>query len=116
MYRYRNILLFAVACLIAACSSDGTLEKEPVVTDESYPMVFGSLSASSAATTRSSSSLELLHDNFKVSVWKNYGNENLQNVMDGYRVNYKAATGTTAAQWDYGQKCKHLGVAVNTEA
>lgn len=101
MYRYRNILLFAVACLIAACSSDGTLEKEPVVTDESYPMVFGSLSASSAATTRSSSSLELLHDNFKVSVWKNYGNENLQNVMDGYRVNYKAATGTTAAQWDY---------------
>ncbi len=101
MYRYRNILLFAVAWLIAACSSDGTLEKEPVAIDESYPMVFGSLSASSAASTRSSSALELLHDNFKVSVWKNYGNEKQQNVMDGYRVNYKTATASTPAQWNY---------------
>ena len=66
----------------------------PVV-DDQKPMVF-STSSSEGAATRASSPLETLHDNFKVSVWKNYGNTaSQQNVMDGYKVNY------TASKWDY---------------
>lgn len=99
MYQlYRNILHIATALLIVACSSDSTLEEEkkPVpVVDDQKPMVF-STSSSEGAATRASSPLETLHDNFKVSVWKNYGNTaSQQNVMDGYRVNY------AASEWDY---------------
>ena len=99
MYQlHRNILHIATALLIVACSSDSTLEEEkkPVpVVDDQKPMVF-STSSSEGAATRASSPLETLHDNFKVSVWKNYGNTaSQQNVMDGYKVNY------TASKWDY---------------
>ena len=99
MYQlHRNILHIATALLIVACSSDSTLEEEkkPVpVVDDQKPMVF-STSSSEGAATRASSPLETLHDNFKVSVWKNYGNTaSQQNVMDGYRVNY------AASEWDY---------------
>ena len=95
---HRDILLVAAALLVVACSSDSTLEEEkkPVpVVDDQKPMVF-STSSSEGAATRASSALEPLHDNFKVSVWKNYGNTaSQQNVMDGYKVNY------TASKWDY---------------
>ena len=99
MYQlHRNILHIATALLIVACSSDSTLEEEkkPVpVVDDQKPMVF-STSSSEGAATRASSPLETLRDNFKVSVWKNYGNTaSQQNVMDGYKVNY------TASKWDY---------------
>lgn len=99
MYQlHRNILHIATALLMVACSSDSTLEEEkkPVpIVDDQKPMVFSTLSSESAAT-RASSPLETLHDNFKVSVWKNYGNTaSQQNVMDGYKVNY------TASKWDY---------------
>lgn len=99
MYQlHRNILHIATALLIVACSSDSTLEEEkkPVpVVDDQKPMVF-STSSSEGAATRASSPLETLHDNFKVSVWKNYGKTaSQQNVMDGYKVNY------TASKWDY---------------
>ena len=95
---HRDILHIATALLIVACSSDSTLEEKrehaPLV-DDQKPMVFSSSSAKTAAT-RASSPLEPLHDNFKVSVWKNYGNTaSQQNVMDGYRVNY------AASEWDY---------------
>ena len=94
---HRDILLVAAALLVVACSSDSTLEEKrehaPLV-DDQKPMVFSSSSAKTAAT-RASSALETLHDNFKVSVWKNYGNTaSQQNVMDGYRVNY------AASEWD----------------
>ena len=95
---HRDILLVAAALLVVACSSDSTLEEKrehaPLV-DDQKPMVFSSSSAKTAAT-RASSALEPLHDNFKVSVWKNYGNTaSQQNVMGGYQVNY------TASKWDY---------------
>ena len=95
---HRDILHIATALLIVACSSDSTLEEKrehaPLV-DDQKPMVFSSSSAKTAAT-RASSALETLHNNFKVSVWKNYGNTaSQQNVMDGYKVNY------TASKWDY---------------
>ena len=104
MYRYRIIWLFAVALLTAACSSDTLLNEkhedpsEPEL-NQGPPMVFGS---SVTAKTRSSNPLETLNDNFKVSVWKSYGDATAQqNVMDGYRVNYEAATESTPAQWNY---------------
>lgn len=95
---HRDILLVAAALLVVACSSDSTLEEKrehaPLV-DDQKPMVFSSSSAKTAAT-RASSALETHHNNFKVSVWKNYGNTaSQQNVMDGYKVNY------TASKWDY---------------
>ena len=101
MNRYHILWLIASALLIAACSSDSLVEKEetPVVVDEGLPMVFGSSSA--PATTRSSTPLEALHDHFKVSVWKSYGQTAQQTVMDEYRVNYEAATASTPAQWNY---------------
>lgn len=110
MYQlHRNILHIATALLIVACSSDSTLEEEkkPVpLVDDQKPMVFSSSSAKTAAT-RASSALETLHDNFKVSVWKNYGNTaSQQNVMDGYRVNY------AAPEWDY----VDVVVGTNTQA
>lgn len=106
---HRDILLVAAALLVVACSSDSTLEEKrehaPLV-DDQKPMVFSSSSAKTAAT-RASSPLETLHDNFKVSVWKNYGNTaSQQNVMDGYRVNY------TASKWDY----VDVVVGTNTQA
>ena len=99
MYRYHSIWLFAAALLIAACSSDGTVleEKREVVVEERLPMTFSSsLTSSTAATTRSSS-LQTLYDDFKVGVWKNFGNTTQQNVMDGYQVAYSATT----SKWDY---------------
>lgn len=106
---HRDILLVAAALLVVACSSDSTLEEKrehaPLV-DDQKPMVFSSSSAKTAAT-RASSALETLRDNFKVSVWKNYGNTaSQQNVMDGYRVNY------TASKWDY----VDVVVGTNTQA
>ena len=106
---HRDILLVAAALLVVACSSDSTLEEKrehaPLV-DDQKPMVFSSSSAKTAAT-RASSALETLHDNFKVSVWKNYGNTaSQQNVMDGYRVNY------AASEWDY----VDVVVGTNTQA
>lgn len=98
MYRYHSIWLFAAALLIAACSSDGTvLEEKKEVVEERLPMTFSSsLTSSTAATTRSSS-LQTLYDDFKVGVWKNFGNTTQQNVMDGYQVAYSATT----SKWDY---------------
>lgn len=106
---HRDILLVAAALLVVACSSDSTLEEKrehaPLV-DDQKPMVFSSSSAKTAAT-RASSALETLHNNFKVSVWKNYGNTaSQQNVMDGYKVNY------TASKWDY----VDVVVGTNTQA
>ena len=56
-------------------------------------MVFGS---SPVATTRSAS-LETFYTDFKVGVWKNFGNTTQQNVMDGYKVEYNATT----SKWNY---------------
>lgn len=98
MYRYHTIWLFTAALLIAACSSDGTVsEEKKEVVEERLPMTFSSsLTSSTAATTRSSS-LQTLYDDFKVGVWKSFGNTAQQNVMDGYRVAYSATT----SKWDY---------------
>ena len=103
MYHYRHIWPLAVALFIAACSSSNdTLPEKPVVvveepekpaTDNGQPMVFGS---SPVATTRSAS-LETFYTDFKVGVWKNFGNTTQQNVMDGYKVAYNAVT----SKWDY---------------
>lgn len=104
MYHYRHIWPLAVALLIAACSSNDTLPEKPVVVvedkeepvvDNGQPLVFGS-SRSPVASTRSSS-LESFYTDFKVGVWKNYGNTTQQNVMDGYKVEYDATT----SKWDY---------------
>ena len=103
MSRFRHICFFAVALLIAACSSDKILEDKPdvpvePVENQGPPMVFGSSSAT--ANTRSSNPLETQNDNFKVNVWKSFGHAtNQQVVMDGYRVNYEAAT--DPAKWNY---------------
>ena len=103
MYHYRHIWPLAVALLIAACSSNDTLPEKPVVVvedkeepvvDNGQPLVFGS-SRSPVASTRSSS-LESFYTDFKVGVWKNYGNTTQQNVMDGYKVEYDATT----SKWD----------------
>lgn len=105
MSRFRHICFFAVALLIAACSSDKILEDKPdvpvePVENQGPPMVFGSSSAT--ANTRSSNPLETQNDNFKVNVWKSFGHAtNQQVVMDGYRVNYEAATATDPAKWNY---------------
>lgn len=103
MYHYRHIWPLAVALFIAACSSSNdTMPEKPVVVveepekpaaDNGQPMVFGS---SPVATTRSSS-LESLYTDFKVGVWKNFGNTTQQNVMDGYKVAYDATT----SKWNY---------------
>ena len=100
MYHYRHIWPLAVALFIAACSSNDTLPEKPVVeepekpaADNGQPMVFGS---SPVATTRSAS-LETFYTDFKVGVWKNFGNTTQQNVMDGYKVEYNATT----SKWNY---------------
>lgn len=102
MYHYRHIWPLAVALFIAACSSNDTLPEKPVVVveepekpaaDNGQPMVFGS---SPVATTRSAS-LETFYTDFKVGVWKNFGNTTQQNVMDGYKVEYNATT----SKWNY---------------
>ncbi len=100
MYHYRHIWPLAVALFIAACSSNDTLSEKPVVVVEepekpadSQPMVF---SSSPVATTRSAS-LETFYTDFKVGVWKNFGNTTQQNVMDGYKVEYNATT----SKWNY---------------
>ena len=108
MHTLRSILLMVAPLLVlAACSSDGTIEKEQVI-DTRTPMVFGATTSVTAKENTASSApaftraaLETVYDNFKVSAWKAFGQGGQQNVMNGYKVQGSAASGGGTYKWDY---------------
>ncbi len=100
MYPLRHLtgmaaLLMATALLTASCSSSGTIEEEQVV-EQRHPMVFGTSFSSSQEAASTRAPLESAFTDFKVNVWKRFGQTDQQTVMDGYKVN-----NTSALNWNY---------------
>jgi len=92
-----RVILLVSATLLFSCSLNRTLEEEKVQTPQDQtPMVFGS---SSAATPAGVTKAAVLESHFKVGVWKGYGTDARQTVMDGYMVEYDNSG--EAPRWDY---------------
>ncbi len=70
--------------------------------DLRVPMVFGNSSSSAETVVTRSTGLESWKQNFKVGVWKNFGNATTQqNVMDGYEVDYTSTAISDGYNWKY---------------
>lgn len=92
----RNLSLLLATVLMVSCSTDGVLENEHEVNNQT-PMVFGtSFSSTETVVTRAAVSLD---NDFKVGTWKHFGDAREQLVMNGYKVAYTATA--TPYRWDY---------------
>ncbi len=86
--------------MLAACSSESTIEEVKNITESTDPMRFtgSGVSEEVEIPTRASAPLTT---GFMVSCWKAYGIASQQDVMEKYRVEYKVDGWSNKSSWNY---------------
>lgn len=79
----------AASALLMSCTSNEVLEEVKDITESHDLMRFSNIHDSYQVTRTDWSIPNLLHQNFMVSTYKNYGADNQQTVMPMYEVNYE---------------------------